>query len=401
MPDTQKFGITLINMLKKTIIAAAMVMFATHIGADVYRLSSGDVIQVSLPEHEKVNGAYPIGPEGQISIPGIGVVTANGLTIQELEEALKQRAAATILAPSISVSILQYRPIYILGDVSEAGKYDFIPGLTVMQAIALAKGLGRLEQGDEFSRLLTGLRTRGALNTAKTDLISNQIKLSRITAEYEGKRQFSPAMTDLPEGLEAWAKSVISHETAQMAARWNSFDLRQEKLRNALSARHSETASYAAQIATQDELLKEIQAELEKMRDLQGRGLVSNERLGQLTRQEISTRSQIQQIVSLKLRSEVEMRNAENQLNALTDGRALSLLQTIGDLKETIKRLEDQIRADQAIIRHAENSHDLTGRANIHRFELYRDNRLVPTDTTLTTKLEPGDTLFIIRTDLK
>jgi polysaccharide export outer membrane protein len=40
----------------------------------------------------------------------------------------------------VAVEILSYRPFFVLGEVNAPGQYPFIPGMTVRQAIATAKG---------------------------------------------------------------------------------------------------------------------------------------------------------------------------------------------------------------------------------------------------------------------
>ncbi len=42
--------------------------------------------------------------------------------------------------PRVTVEVLNYRPFFILGEVSNAGEYPFRDGLTVLQAVAQAGG---------------------------------------------------------------------------------------------------------------------------------------------------------------------------------------------------------------------------------------------------------------------
>ena len=37
--------------------------------------------------------------------------------------------------PETSVQIVEYRPVYILGDVERPGEYPYRPGLTALQAL--------------------------------------------------------------------------------------------------------------------------------------------------------------------------------------------------------------------------------------------------------------------------
>jgi protein involved in polysaccharide export with SLBB domain len=68
-------------------------------------------------------------------------VKANGLSTSELavviQNALKN---GYITNPQVSVEVLNYRPFYILGEVTKPGEYPFANGLTVLNAVATANG---------------------------------------------------------------------------------------------------------------------------------------------------------------------------------------------------------------------------------------------------------------------
>jgi len=42
--------------------------------------------------------------------------------------------------PDVSVEVDRYRPFFAMGEVSASGQYDFVPGMTVQQAVAVAGG---------------------------------------------------------------------------------------------------------------------------------------------------------------------------------------------------------------------------------------------------------------------
>lgn len=107
-----------------------------------YRLGSGDGLRLIFYGEEKLNGEYRIGADGRLALPLIGDIPAGGRTVPELREALAEayRRGGFLLNPQIAVEILEYRPFFILGEVNAPGQYPFIPGMTVRQAIATAKG---------------------------------------------------------------------------------------------------------------------------------------------------------------------------------------------------------------------------------------------------------------------
>lgn len=65
----------------------------------------------------------------------------NTLTPRELEAELIRRLKDGYLQkPVITVSVLEYRLFYVNGEVNKPGGYNFVDGLSVQKAIALAGG---------------------------------------------------------------------------------------------------------------------------------------------------------------------------------------------------------------------------------------------------------------------
>ncbi len=65
-------------------------------------------------------------------MPLIGMVDAYGLTTGELERRIEQRLRGGYLRePRVSVEVEAYRPFFILGEVTNAGQYPYINGMTV------------------------------------------------------------------------------------------------------------------------------------------------------------------------------------------------------------------------------------------------------------------------------
>jgi polysaccharide export outer membrane protein len=68
--------------------------------------------------------------------------------------------------PQVSVEVVGFRSMYVLGEVRMPGKYEYVPNLTVMQAVAMAGGYTyRANEGKaEITR-----HVKGALNTFTVD----------------------------------------------------------------------------------------------------------------------------------------------------------------------------------------------------------------------------------------
>lgn len=109
--------------------------------ATEYRLGPGDRLRIAVFGEADLTGEFVVNSLGAISYPLIGSVPAQGKTIPEFTESLGTLLRdGFVRQPSITVEVLNYRPYYILGEVSSPGTYAYIGGLTVMNAVATAGG---------------------------------------------------------------------------------------------------------------------------------------------------------------------------------------------------------------------------------------------------------------------
>lgn len=116
-----------------------------------YQLASGDILKINVFGHEDVSGDYEVDGTGQITFPLLGLVRAEGLTIEQLRSKIEQDLNRDYLVdPRVSVEVLNFRPIFILGQVGAPGSYPYSVGMTVRQAVALAGGYTRRASTDDM-----------------------------------------------------------------------------------------------------------------------------------------------------------------------------------------------------------------------------------------------------------
>ena len=106
-----------------------------------YTLGAGDLINISVYDEDDLSLEVRIGLSGQISYPLLGDVAVSGLSPKQLEMKLVEGLKGPYLVdPSVTVSIKEYRPFYVIGEVKKPGGYPFHPGLTVDKAISISGG---------------------------------------------------------------------------------------------------------------------------------------------------------------------------------------------------------------------------------------------------------------------
>lgn len=109
--------------------------------ADALKLASGDKLKVTTYGEPSLTGEFQVTPAGTIAFPLIGDMPAVGMEPVGLAKALETKlGSGYLLNPKVSVEVLSYRPIYILGEVQKPGEYPFTQGLTIRGAVSKADG---------------------------------------------------------------------------------------------------------------------------------------------------------------------------------------------------------------------------------------------------------------------
>ena len=110
-------------------------------GQEDYHLGSGDKVRVTVYGEPTLSGEFFVTGSGQVSLPLIGEVSAAGLSVRQFQDAVQRALSDGYLKePRVSAEVLNFRPFYILGEVSKPGTYPYTSGLTVLNAVATAGG---------------------------------------------------------------------------------------------------------------------------------------------------------------------------------------------------------------------------------------------------------------------
>ncbi|WP_299625774.1 polysaccharide biosynthesis/export family protein [Pelagibius sp.] len=106
-----------------------------------YKLGAGDRIRLVVFGQDELSGEYLVSDSGFITVPLIGAVDAEGLSLRELEGQIGSELKQGILVnPNCSVEISTYRPFYILGETKAPGQYPYVPRMTVLTAVSISGG---------------------------------------------------------------------------------------------------------------------------------------------------------------------------------------------------------------------------------------------------------------------
>jgi len=102
-------------------------------------LRSGDLLKIRVYRDSELSGEYLIDAQGDVQMPGVGVIRAAGLDPTQISarlvEAFRARGFRT---PEIAVQPLIR--VSVLGEVRSPGLYPVEPGVSMIQLLTLAGG---------------------------------------------------------------------------------------------------------------------------------------------------------------------------------------------------------------------------------------------------------------------
>jgi len=133
------------------VVLTLVISLCLTLAAAAQALQPGDTIAISVYQDPKLDRQIIIGPTGTISFPLAGRIQAQGLTPEGLEKTLRSKLKSKYtMTPDVTVALVatakqeqEERPrFFVTGEVGKPGPFLFTPGTSVIQAIAMAGGLG-------------------------------------------------------------------------------------------------------------------------------------------------------------------------------------------------------------------------------------------------------------------
>jgi polysaccharide export outer membrane protein len=137
----------------RILLALLCVVFLTT-GAEAQTLKPGDSVSISVLQDPKLDRTVVVDPMGEIAFPLAGHIRARGLTPVALENVLKNKLKNNYKDENLDITVaVAHAPkeipeedlkpkIFITGEIIRPGSYVVRQKTTLMQAIALAGGVG-------------------------------------------------------------------------------------------------------------------------------------------------------------------------------------------------------------------------------------------------------------------
>ena len=253
---------TMLIALRATFMALTtfLIPFDATFGQE-YLLQSGDSVHLSVSGEPELNGDYQISMSGMISVPTLGSVVAAGHTVATLEVNVTERLVEALLVnPLVSIQVAEFRPVFVMGDVRNPGRYEYLIGMTVLQAIAAAGGFERPETTrDDATSIEQELHLHVVERRA---LLARQ---ARLRAELNGtptlqfpQELIERADSPMESELMAMQKRLLEERRSQLAEILESLDNEVKAVRAEKRALERASAARAEQTGIIERQIKEM-----------------------------------------------------------------------------------------------------------------------------------------------
>lgn len=147
-----------------------------------YRIEPGDQLRVKFAYHPEMDVKVPVSPDGTIHIPGVGQVSAEGKTADQVAAEVERLSSEQLRDPEVTVIVADFgeRMVYVGGEVRLPGPVRFREGMTPLEAIMDRGGFTEVARVDSVIHLTPNGGTYDARRLDfKTDL--NQTALEMAT----------------------------------------------------------------------------------------------------------------------------------------------------------------------------------------------------------------------------
>ena len=98
----------------------------------------GDEVKVRVYREPELSGQYVVNGKGEVFIPGLGRITAAGMTADSLSAHITSGYTKRIIDAIVDVGLIRSMPV--LGQVQSPGVYQAEPTMSVQQIVAKAGG---------------------------------------------------------------------------------------------------------------------------------------------------------------------------------------------------------------------------------------------------------------------
>lgn len=180
----------------------------TLASAEEYRIAIGDVLEVFVWQQQDLSRDVVVRPDGRISFPLVGDITAANATLEELDNALTEKLKAYVKYPDVSLAMKRFggTKTIVLGEVGRPGIYVPTGDGRALDVIAMAGGFS--DKADKNDVMLI----RGGLQSPQLARLDLESVLTQGSLQENIALQPNDILFVAEQGKSAWGNVKVMLE---------------------------------------------------------------------------------------------------------------------------------------------------------------------------------------------
>jgi polysaccharide biosynthesis/export protein len=380
--------------------------------AQEYRLQPGDSLQLNVAGIAELNTTAQIDIDGYWPLPLVGTIRLSDLSISEAQTQAQAALSQEVLVRrredgseislmatenEIALSVAEYRPVYVDGDVQNPGEQPFRPGLTVRQVLANAGGYD-VVCARSINPFVAHAELQAEYETLWLELAQIRVAEARIEAELTGQDEIVMPGFDTPVAPDV-LQQFRDREAGVMASRAERDDRDRRALERS-AERLRERLSFLEVQINNEQAAADADAEYEEVvRSLHDQRLTQNIRLIEAQRARLAATARVQEVAASISQTGRDIEVTERERTRLEDERRLELRMEAQAALERSSALAARLRAveDQLAYVGALRLGALRGeRGGEPTILIVRAHETPVAGSDLDTRLMPGDVVEIL-----
>jgi len=343
-------------------LLAVVLLWSVYPVRAEYRLQAGDIVEISVAGIPELRQRVPVQLDGTIAFPLVGTLMAEGAPLSQIRSKIQSAVASKVFRlrtpdgrelsriverDEVAAMIVEYRPIFVSGDVARPGEQAFRPRMIVRQALASAGGplMGARANGTLFD----ASNLRGEYVSVWLSLAREQARVWRIKTELGEKVEVDGKAIPPAPVPEATLAQILNLEVEYRTSRLSDHERARDYLRNSMKLADEQIVILSEQQKKEEQGVQADTQELEKAKEAFGRGSLPSPRVTEQRRavllsstRYLQTTAQLMQVK--RLRGELV-----RELEKIDDHRRMRLLAELqeAEVKLTGERVKLQITEEK------------------------------------------------------
>ncbi|TCU06823.1 polysaccharide biosynthesis/export family protein [Rhizobium sullae] len=344
---------------KNSWLFAALMAFAgspaAGFCAEIYWLGPQDKIKIGIYEYPNISGEVVVGPSGDVGIPLIGSISAEGLTTDELADAVGRRLIEIEnlpSRPSVTAQIVEFRPFYVTGNVEKPGRYAYEPGMTVIKAVSTAGGVFRPSDHPDLIRLgRDATNAEGSIQTLKITAEQLRFRIERLRAELDNRPDYlaigeAGATTEMGNSFRQREQLIFQARAKLISGQTDALT----KLRKVYEA---EVVSLRERVRLKRIEIDTAQKDLDRVGKLAERGVTASSQTLERERIVADLRGEEEELLTQVLRAEQGVTQSEQSLRSVVDGRRRDIIQELHNAEVELRETAEKAKTAKSLLNEA------------------------------------------------